>query len=266
MPSIRSLLVATALAVVVTSAPAPSTAVPVEGESGARALPSAGGVTPGYHYGATFTQVLPDGQHSRGVRATFTVHRPKQVKGSKGQHSLGQIAVGDTGNRAFVEAGWRQYVDGPRLFVFWRPADGSGTCYDFGCGFRDRGPGKRPGVMLKPGTRITIGFKFQNRKWWLMVNGKRSGFYPTRLWNGTFTSSDYSSIFGEVYTKRSQRLCADMGNGKRAKRVKAAKVTDVRFYGGPEVQLSVSPDSDLRNYSVKLTGDTSFRYGGPGRC
>ena len=57
-----------------------------------------------------------------------------------------------------------------------------------------------------------------------------------------------------------------MGNGKRAKRVKAAKVTDVRFYGGPDVQLSVSPDSDLRNYSVKLTGDTSFRYGGPGRC
>ncbi len=188
MPPIRSLLVATALAVAITSAPAPSSAAPVEGESGVRALPSARAVTPGYHYGATFTQVLPAGELSRGVRATFTVHRPKQVKGRKGQHSIGQIAVGDTDNRAFVEAGWRTYLDGPRLFVSWR------------------------------------------------------------------------------HTKRTQRLCADMGNGKRAKRLKAAKVTGVRFYDGPPVQLSVSPDSDRRNYSVKLTGDTSFRYGGPGRC
>src|SRR5215207_9526532 len=109
MSPIRSLLVATALAVALTSAATPATAVPVEGESGVRALPSARAVTPGYHYGATFTQVLPAGELSRGVRATLTVHRPQQVKGLKGQHSIGQIAVGDTDNRAFVEAGWRQY-------------------------------------------------------------------------------------------------------------------------------------------------------------
>lgn len=236
----------------------PAGSVPVAGEV-------AGETAPGYHYGATFTQVLTD-QPSRGVRATFTVHRPRQVKGSLGQHSLAQIAVGDVDNRAFVEAGWRRYVDGPRLFVFWRPVDGSDTCYNVGCGFKVRGPGIRPNAKLEPGSTITIGFKFTNRKWWLMVNGKRSGFYPARLWDGAFTRSDYSSIFGEVYVDPQQRLCADMGNGKRAKRRSAAKVRRIAFYDGPPVQLSVSPHSDTEHYSVRLTGSNSFRYGGPGAC
>ena len=99
-----------------------------------------------------------------------------------------------------------------------------------------------------------------------MINGEKSGYYPARLWDGTFTRSDYSSIFGEVYVNPDHELCADMGNGKRARKKKAASATDVTFYGGPPVQLSVSTYSDLENYSVKLTGDNSFRYGGPGTC
>lgn len=265
----RTLLVTAAVSAALAVTSLPASAIDVEGgTTSSRATPAPvqrGGAT-GYHYGATYTQALPADNLSRGVRAIFTVHRPKEVKGRKGQHSIGQIAVGDTSNRAFVEAGWRKYTDGPRLFVFWRPADGSGTCYNFGRGFRDRGPGKRPGSMLKPGSKITIGFKFSHRKWWLIVNGKKSGYYPARLWDGNFTRSDYSSIFGEVFVKPSQRLCADMGNGKRAKKRSSAKVTNVQFYGGPAVQLAVSPASDRRNYSVRLTGDNSFRYGGPGRC
>lgn len=271
----RILLAATALATSLAvglagSLSVAATASPVAGNGDGvelRVMPAAQrGTASGYHYGSTFTQVLEDGNLSRGVRATFTVHRPKQVKGNLGQHSIGQIAVGDTANRSFVEAGWRRYVDGPRLFVFWRPADGSGTCYNFGCGFKDQGKGKRPNSKLKPGSTITIGFKFQNRKWWLIVNGKKSGYYPARLWNGNFTRSDYSSIFGEVYVNPDQRLCADMGNGKRARKKKSASVRNVSFYGGPPVQLAISPDSDRTNYSVKLTGDRSFRYGGPGAC
>ncbi len=57
-----------------------------------------------------------------------------------------------------------------------------------------------------------------------------------------------------------------MGNGKRAGKKKAAKVRKVAFYDGPPVELSVSDSSDLENYSVKLTGSNSFRYGGPGAC
>ena len=263
----RLFIASTAVAVAVAAAVSPmAAAAPVAGDD--VTIPSMSaqrGAISGYHYGSTYTQVLT-GELSRGVRATFTVHRPGQVKGGKGQHSLSQIAVGDSTNRAFVEAGWRQYVDGPRLFVYWRPADGSNTCYNFGCGFQDKGKGLRPHSKLKPGGTITIGFKFAHRKWWLMTNGKRSGYYPARLWDGDFTRSDYSSIFGEVYVNPDQRLCADMGNGKHARKKKAAKATDVTFYNGPAVQLTISDDSDLENYSVKLTGDNSFRYGGPGAC
>ena len=261
-------IASTALAVAISAFVTPvAAAAPVAGDDVTIPSMSAqrGGTIPGYHYGATHTQVLTE-EPSKGVRATFTVHRPNQVKGAKGQHSVGQIAVGDSANRAFVEAGWRQYVDGPRLFVYWRPTDGSNTCYNFGCGFKDRGKGIRPHSMLKPGSTITIGFKFANRKWWLMINGKKSGYYPARLWDGDFTRSDYSSIFGEVYVNPDHRLCADMGNGKRARKKRAAKATDVTFYDGPSVQLTVSDFSDLENYSVKLTGDNSFRYGGPGAC
>lgn len=244
----------------------PVSSTPVAGEAiPAPDLPARRGTATGYHYGATYTQIL-DGEPSRGLRATFTVHRPGQVKGRKGQHSIGQIAVSNIGTREFVEAGWRQYRDGPRLFVFWRPTDGSDTCYNFGCGFQDRGPGIRPRSRLKPGSTITIGFRFSDRKWWLMVNGKKSGFYPARLWDGTFTRSDYASIFGEVYVDPSQRLCADMGNGRRAGKRSAARVRRVAFYDGPPVQLSRADISDLENYSVRLTGDNSFRYGGPGAC
>lgn len=84
--------------------------------------------------------------------------------------------------------------------------------------------------------------------------------------DGTFTRSDYASIFGEVYVAPSQRLCADMGNGKRAGKKSAARVRRVAFYDGPTVQLSRADSSDLENYGVRLTGDNSFRYGGPGAC
>ena len=268
----RPVLAATALAVALAVAlSAPAVSAPVAGDAHVVAAPAPPrllaerAASSGYHYGATYTQVLTD-TPSRGVRATFTVHRPGQVKGNQGQHSIAQIAVGDYDTRAFVEAGWRRYVDGPRLFVFWRPADGSDTCYNFGCGFKDRGKGIRPDALLKPGSKVTIGFKYQDRKWWLVVNGKKSGYYPARLWDGTFTRSDYSSIFGEVYVDPSQRLCADMGNGRRARKQTSAKVSQVAFYDGPPVELSVSEHSDLQNYSVKLTGTNSFRYGGAGAC
>lgn len=268
----RPVLAVTALAVALSTAlSVPAASAPVAGDTHTIPAPAPPGpaaergAASGYHYGATFTQILSD-EPSRGVRATFTVHRPRQVKGRKGQHSLGQIAVGDSDNRAFVEAGWRRYVDGPRLFVYWRPADGSDTCYNVGCGFKDRGKGIRPNSTLEPGSKITIGYKFSNRRWWLIVNGKKSGYYPAHLWDGSFTRSDYSSIFGEVYADPSQRLCADMGNGKRARKKSAAQVRRVSFYDGPPVELSVSPDSDLQNYGVKLTGSNSFRFGGPGAC
>ena len=110
-----------------------------------------------------------------GFQATFTVHKPRQVQRERRNHSLGQIAVTQTTDSSYLEAGWTQERGKPRLFVFWRPANGKKTCYNLGCGFRLKGPGQRPGTKVKPGSLLTVGFEHVGKKWWLLVDGERSG-------------------------------------------------------------------------------------------
>jgi hypothetical protein len=220
---------------------------------------------PGYHYAAAHTQVLASA--ADGLRATLSVHRPHQVRGRLGQHSLGQIAVGHSLDSSYLEAGWRQYMDGPRLFVYWRPADGSNTCYNFGCGFRPKGPGVRPGELLTPETEITIAFQHIGNRWWLKVDGKRTGYYPDRLWHGRFEGTDFAQLYGEVFTHRRQRICADMGNGKPARNANAAYMRDARWLGGPALKLhKATTVREVHDYGFRQTSDNSFRYGGPGAC
>lgn len=220
---------------------------------------------PGYHYAAAHTQVLPE--RVPGLTATLSVHRPGQVRGGSGQHSVAQIAVGNTRDRSYLEAGWRQGRSGPRLFVYWRPASGADTCYNLGCGFQRRGPGLRPGAKLARGSELTIGFRHRGNKWWLKVDGKKSGFFPDRLWQGAFQGTDFAQLYGEVYVPPSHKLCADMGNGIPAWKPKAASIGNVRWVGGPEVRLHRSPSvREVHGYSYHQTGPSSFRYGGPGEC
>jgi len=221
---------------------------------------------PGYHYAAAHTQTLAT--QAAGLRATLSVHRPREVRGGRGQHSLGQIAVGQRADGSYLEAGWRQYSGKPRLFVYWRPADGRDTCYDVGCGFRPKGSGLRPGTRLQPGTQISLAFQHIGNKWWLKVDGARSGFYPDRLWKGRFTGTDFAQLYGEVYTAPRQRICADMGNGLRAANPGAAYMKDVRWLGGgPALRLRRAPTVvEVHKYTYAQTGRNSFRYGGPGEC
>jgi hypothetical protein len=198
--------------------------------------------------------------------ATLTVHRPRQVRGRLGQHSVGQIAIGNTHDGSYLEAGWRQGMDGPRLFVYWRPATGANTCYN-ACGFRPRGPGIRPGAQLSRGSEITLGFKHIGDRWWLKVNGEMSGFYPDSLWQGAFRGTDFAQLYGEVYVPKAQKLCADMGNGMPAWKPRAASISNVRWIGGPAVLLHKSPAvREVHDYFYRQTGPNSFRYGGPGEC
>ncbi|MDQ4051123.1 MAG: neprosin family prolyl endopeptidase [Actinomycetota bacterium] len=220
---------------------------------------------PGYHYAAAHTQDLRT--QADGLRVTLSVHRPRQVRGGLGQHSVAQLAVGQQADGSYIEAGWRQYVGEPRLFVYWRPADGGQTCYNFGCGFRPKGAGLRPGSALQPGSEITIAFQHIGHKWWLKVNGTRSGFYPDRLWRGQFTGTDFAQLYGEVYTAPRHRVCADMGNGKRARNARAAYMKDARWLGGPALRLHRAGSViEVHGYTYLQTSRDSFRYGGPGEC
>ncbi len=274
-PIVRSLVLAVGGALVATTLLLPGSADARDADPASSPPPSDAGQlartgrsdigNTGYHYAAAHTQVLET--PADGLRATLSVHKPRQVRGRIGQHSLGQIAVGRTRDSAYLEAGWRQHIGVPRLFVYWRPADGSDTCYNFGCGFRPKGPGVRPGSPLTPGAEIKVAFQHVDNKWWLKVDGKRTGYYPDRLWRGTFQGTDFAQVYGEVFTEPGQKVCADMGNGRLARSAGAAYARDVAWLGGPAMKLRRAPTvREVHAYGYRQTSDSSFRYGGPGAC
>jgi hypothetical protein len=236
--------------------------VPLAGLPSAQPAPPAARAAATYHYAEAVPQALTTA--ATGAAATFTVHHPKQVGG--GSHSLAEIAVAPaSGVFTYVEAGWTvEPGQKTRLFVFWW-RNGNPHCYDFGCGFVDRGQGLRPGTALKAGSTIRLAWKHKDAKWWLFVNGKQSGFYPDRLWEGTFTKTKWFQVFGEV-AHGSGRLCEDMGNGKLPGDATSAKITEVQYLDGPPVQLSAGTTDAANNYRLKVTSANSFRYGGPGNC
>jgi hypothetical protein len=216
-----------------------------------------------YHYAAATPQVLTT--KATGAVATFTVHHPAQVRA--GDHSLAEIAVAPNSTQfTYVEAGWTvEPGQKTRLFVFWW-RNGNPHCYNFGCGFVDRGRGLRPGSALKAGTRIRLAWKHRDAKWWLFVDGRQSGYYPDRLWKGTFTGTKWFQVFGEVAHGGGHPLCEDMGNGKLPSNPLSAKITELAYLGGPAVKLSAGLTDPGNNYRLKLTSANSFRYGGPGNC
>jgi hypothetical protein len=167
---------------------------------------------------------------------------------------------------SYIEAGWivTRHSD-PQLFIFWWD-QGVPKCYNQGCGYVQDGSGIQPGQTLPTHTTITLTWKHTSGKWWLLVNGERSGYYPDDQWTGDFTSTGFAQVFGEVAVKDGQQVCTDMGNGHLAAKRRAAAVTDVSFVGGPDVTLVRDVDDPSHNYTMVLTSDTSMRYGGPGLC
>jgi hypothetical protein len=216
-----------------------------------------------YKYASAATQTLK--YAARGASATFTVHHPGQVR--SGDHSLVELAVAASGMRfTYIEAGWVVDPGEPtRLFVFWW-SNGKAACYNFGCGFVSRGPGIQPGARLAVGSTIRLTWSHVRNRWWLFVNGRRSGYYPDRLWHGGFTRTKWFQVFGEVAYRTDQRLCEDMGSGRRPSLRGAARVSKVSFVDGPNVHLSKYVADTADHYDLRLTTQNSFRYGGPGRC
>ena len=121
------------------------------------------------------------------------------------------------------------------------------------------------GQQLTPDTEITLAFEHDGNRWWLKVDGKRSGYYPDRLWRGRFRGTDFAQLYGEVVTGAKQRVCADMGNGLLARNPKAAYMKDVEWLDGPPVRLhKATTVHEVHPYTYQQTSPNSFRYGGPG--
>ena len=211
------------------------------------------------------------GKRPTGLAATFTVHRPKQVKWRKGDHSLAEVAIarpgGNPNRPSYIEAGWVRgnYDKKVRLFVFWWGLKGGGKCYNMRCkGFVRSGKGKRPGAVLKPGTKIRLRWVHRNNRWNLFVNGKRSGYYPDRLWKNKFKRIGFAQLFGEVAYSRGGR-CIDMGTGRFPRKRRGAAISNIRVNGKAKANFrkwTAKPGQ----YRFKRINKRAFRYGGPGPC
>ncbi|UYM06868.1 neprosin family prolyl endopeptidase [Solicola gregarius] len=224
-----------------------------------------------YKY-ATAGQYYRKGKYPSGLFASFTVHKPKDVKVRKGDHSLAEIALarpGSNPNRpSYIEVGWvRGNHDGKvRLFVFWWGLKGNPHCYNFACkGFVRAGKGIRPGAKLKPGSKIRLGWVHRKNRWNLYVNGKRSGYYPDRLWKNKFERISWAQVFGEVAYSGGKGRCIDMGNGKLARKHKGARVWNMKTRGKSTAHFTKW--GEVRGqYGFKRLSGKAFRYGGPGPC
>lgn len=210
------------------------------------------------------------GKRPRGLAATFTVHRPKQVRWRR-DHSLAEMAIARPGGNpkrpSYIEAGWVRGNNSKkvRLFVFWWGLKGKPRCYNMRCkGFVRSGRGIRPGAVLKPGTKIRLRWVHRGNRWNLIVNGKRSGYYPDRLWKHKFKRIGFAQLFGEVaFGKRGR--CIDMGTGRFPTKRRGAAIFKIRVNGKATANFR-KWNAKPRQYRFKRINRRAFRYGGPGPC
>lgn len=226
-----------------------------------------------YDY-AEGAQYYRRGHRPKGLSAKFTVHKPKQVKWRRGDHSLAEIALARPGSNrkrpSYIEVGWVRGNGSKqtRLFVFWWGLKGKPHCYNLRCkGFVRKGHGKRPGAVLKPGTKIELSWIHRHNRWNLYVNGKRSGYYPDRLWRNRFESVAWAQVFGEVSQAGGRGKCTDMGSGKFPKKHRGARVWDIKLHGtSTKANFRKGNETRPHRYRFKRISRKAFRYGGPGAC
>lgn len=227
-----------------------------------------------YEY-ASAGQSFTKGDYPTGLTAKLTVHRPKEGQWRRGDHSLAEMALARPGGRAnrpsYIEAGWIRGIRGRgkvRLFVFWWGLKGKPHCYNLQCrGFVRKGKGKRPGTVLKPGSTIKLSWRHKHDRWNLYVNGKRSGYYPDRLWKNKFNRISYAQLFGETVHAGRKGRCIDMGTGHFPRRHKGARVWDISLHGTrTKPNVGKWTVTHPNQYRLERTSKRSFRYGGPGPC
>jgi hypothetical protein len=191
------------------------------------------------------------------------------ISRSAGSHSLFEISVqGGEGNGNIVEIGWTKQVgdNTPRLFVFhW--VGSNPACYN-GCGWMQWNPNIVPGMVVNPGTESYMGYVFFEGNWWAWYANQWVGYFPGARWKGSYTQASLVQWFGEVYDSDPTPE-NDMGNGYYASQAVAA-----RFWYPCTVEAAawvcwIHPTPSLTEpslpyYSIRNTGGSAHRYGGPG--
>jgi hypothetical protein len=205
--------------------------------------------------------------NASGAGVTMMQARPS-VAGAQA-HSLQELSVQDANQQSTIEVGWTvdPQVNGdydPHLFVYhW--VSGQTSCYN-GCGFVPA-----PGASVWAGMPVTSGASAtfaithdaNTHAWWIYYNGQAVGDFPDSLWNGSYTSAQLVSAFGEVSdpAKANQSW---MGNGVCGSQAGSSAISNYQLYGSNDQPTFTVSATDPTVYNSGGATATSFYLGGPG--
>jgi len=206
--------------------------------------------------------------NTTGVSALMKIEAPVVNPAQTGEHSLQEIALQNTARTSTVEIGWTvdPELNGdrrPHLFVYhW--VDGQESCYN-GCGFVQVSPIIRPGMALPPHSAAEFAIRNINGDWWLSLDDLPVGYFPGTLWQGTYTTAQVVSVFGEVAENAADSpSCTQMGDGRFGSSGGSSWIRDYRLAGSTDKpNLTVTATSPA-HYDFGAVTPTSFRLGGPG--
>lgn len=220
-------------------------------------------------YGACYDYV--SGQQwtdTTGASVLMKVEKPVVNPAQTGEHSLQEIALQNTARTSTVEIGWtvdpELNGDGlPHLFVYhW--VDGQESCYN-GCGFVQVSSLIHPGMALPPDRAAKFAIRDIAGDWWMFLGDLPVGYFPGSLWNGTYTTAQLVSVFGEVAENAGDSpSCTQMGDGRFGSTGGSSWIRDYQITGTtdkPHLTVkATSPD----HYDYGAVTPTSFQLGGPG--
>jgi hypothetical protein len=264
------LLAATSMLALLTGQPAQAAV----GAAAPSAPPSVAAATgtdnPTCWYGACFDYVYGRQiTNATGARIRMEIADPVVDPTQAGEHSLQELALQNSDQTSTVEVGWTvdPQMNGdakPHLFVYhW--VNGQESCYN-GCGFVQVSKRIVPGMRLPSGRSAEFSIRLIHGDWWIFYNDTRVGYFPGSLWNGSYTSAQMVTAFGEVAENTPDvPSCTQMGDGRFGSSSGSSWIGGFHLYGttaAPDFTvLATSPDY----YGFGKVTPTSFRLGGPGK-
>jgi hypothetical protein len=123
-----------------------------------------------------------------------------------------------------------------------------------------------PGMRLPSGRSAEFAIRLVRGDWWIFYDDTEVGYFPGALWNGTYTSAQMVTAFGEVAENTTDvPSCTQMGDGRFGSDHGSSWIAGFHLYGSTDAPdltvLATSPDY----YGFGKATPTSFRLGGPGK-
>ncbi|KAK9757471.1 hypothetical protein RND81_01G164500 [Saponaria officinalis] len=227
-----------------------------------------------------------------GAHAKVNIWRPSV---NQFDASLSKISIlaGDGDDLKTIEVGWRVAPatgsSDPTTFIYWSDnKNKSAGCYNLDCpGFIKTGQTLAIGAKLDhisayDGVQYDVDYEIRmdenTKNWWVTVNGSPQGYWPSKLFSGTFQNGDVVQWGGEAKIKVDTQYTTptQMGSGHMADEglKKACYMTDIKYINEDGKQIALTADGldplDGGHFRYKVSIDATIDerpfvyFGGPG--